>query len=785
VAKELADALDGLQGPFILSDRRLPDSDCVFYRYGGFQALPRLQPDGSKALMITDDHGKDYADVRNPFYSKPAWVIDPFDEPQPKPGLPQLNNGRYAISAALAYSNAGGVYRATDRHTGLEVVIKEARPHILVGRKQLAAQDILVKEYEILTLLAETDRFAQPVELFTEWEHCFLVEQFIDGEQMSSQAIRANPLVNRRFDRSSLIDYYAGQQKHWLGILDALAGAHARDVLVADLSFTNVLVDESNQIKLIDLEAAVRIGRDQPLGFYTPGVSNIDAQYGEADLASDYYGLGALMLGSIMLINNAVGYNPASLPSFLDQLAQDMSLPTELVSIVYDLMRPAPDQHFNPQALHNRIAAIDFTPHPAWQHPVPISLPATHRDGLTAAQIEEIVARTADQIKHSADPDRSDRLFPTYLMAYETNTLSLAYGAAGVLHVLHEIDGDVPDRMLTWLLAADWTDPEACPPGLYSGVAEIAWVLDELGQPELARRALTAAMNHPLVYADPGIHNGLAGIGLACLRLGHTSDDPAFASQAMRWALDCGEQLLRRMVIDERGAHWPAAHSLRSTTGSAEPTPIGYAYGASGISLFLLYLSLATGDPEWLRLGRRGLDFDLSWSYQLDAGFVQFPAKTHDPEESPAVIRSYWDEGTAGVATALLRYRAVEDDVQLQRMWQLMRPDLCRKYTVLPQLFHGLAGIGMALLDAAELIGDDDARLEAGRLAKGLSLYAVAREQGLAWPSEQCYRESSDLATGAAGVAMFFNRLRHRSTRRTSNTNFVLDDLLLLSQVHH
>ncbi|HEX8305307.1 MAG TPA: class III lanthionine synthetase LanKC [Jatrophihabitans sp.] len=785
IAKELAQVLAGAPGPFILSDRRVPGSSNVYYRYGGFKALNRLQPDGSNILMIADDQGMDSPDIRHPFYSKPAWATDPFDEPQPPPGLPELNNGRYAITGALAYSNAGGVYRALDKTTGDSVVIKEARPNVLVGRRQFSAQDMLIKEFKILTKLAGTQRFAEPVELFTEWEHLFLVEQFIDGEQMSTRSIRSNPLINRNFDRAHLVGYYQEQQRHWLGLLDAIDGAHQRGVMLSDISFTNVLIDAAGQVVIIDLETAIRIGEDMPVGFHTPGVSNAAAQYGDADLTSDFYSLGALMLGSVMLINNAVGYHPPSLDRFLDELALDLTLPPELPAVIRSLMRPVTSEVPDVTALRASIAAIDFAGHDGWVQPTRISLSATEQDGIATVELDWLVTQTTSQIRATADPHRSDRLFPTYLMAYETNAYSLSYGAAGVLHVLKEVDGAVPPQLLAWLLAAEWTNPELCPPGLYSGTAGIAWVLDRLGQQQAAQRALTAAMEHPLAHTDSGILYGTAGLGMACLRLATSGEDSVFAERALSWAVQCGQQLAARAVHDERGAHWLREHGLPPADGSPRPQPVGYGNGASGIALFLLYLSLATGDEQWLTLGRQGLDHDLSWKFHLREDVVEFPPATHDPGLPPDVIRCYWDEGTAGIATTLLRYRAVADDGALRQAWQLMRPDLCRKYTVLPQLFHGLAGLGMALQDAAELIGDESAGLEARRLARGLAMYAVPREDGVAWPSEQCYRESSDLATGAAGVALFLHRLRAPSTGRSSNQNFVLDELLGTRQVRH
>lgn len=780
IAKELAQVLDGTTGPFILSDRRVPGSDNVFYRYGGFTAVKRLQPDGTDCLMIADPDGNDVPDIRNPFYHKPAWANDPFAEPDAPAGVPELNNGRYAVTRVLTFTNAGGVYVALDKHTGDEVVIKEARPNVLVGARALDAQQTLTKEYQILELLADTGCFVQPVELFKEWEHTFLVEQFIDGEQMSSRSIRLNPLVNGELNRDRLVEYYTEQQQQWLELLSAIAAAHRHGVVLADLSFTNVLIDRlDGRVVLIDLEAAIRTGIDQPLGLHTPGVSSPAAsRAADAVVADDYYSFGALLLGSVMVINSAVGHHPPSLPSFLAELTADLRLPPELAEIITSLMRPAAGSVPDPDQLRQRIEALDFAGHAGWSSPVPMSVAPAERDGIPTAELDRLVTATTAQIRETADLNRSDRLFPMFLMGYETNQYSVSYGAAGVLHVLRQIDGQVDSRFTSWLLSGNWTDPQTCPPGLYTGTAGIAWVLDELGYPEVADRTLAAAARHPLAHVEPGVLSGSAGLGLACLRLAARSQDPERAGQALGYALDCGRRLRDTAIHDERGAHWLPGPGPGQTPESQRPQPIGYSTGASGIALFLLYLSRATGDQSWQELGRQALEHDLSWAWQLPAGFVEFPSRTHPVDEIPKVVRGYWEEGTAGVATTLLRYRVVADDDALRSAWTRMRPDLLRKYAVLPQLFHGLAGVGMALQDAAELLGDAEAGLAARRLARGVALFAVPREHGIAWPSEQCHRDSSDLATGAAGVAMFLHRLRAPADGRSSNVNFVLDELL-------
>ncbi|MGA8116923.1 MAG: class III lanthionine synthetase LanKC [Actinocatenispora sp.] len=782
LAKQLAAALDqGVTGPapapFILSDRRVPDSTRVYYRYGGFASVPRLRPDGVMNLMIRDPAGVEIPDVRGSFYSAPDWAPDPFGHQDVDTEVPQLADGRFTITAALTYSNSGGVYKATDGQTGKTVVIKEARPGALVGRTNTDATEVLAREHLVLTTLTDVEHFVNPVDYFSEWEHVFLVEDYVDGKQMSQIGIATNPILTADCSEGSLRAYYRRHKAWWLALSDAIRTAHRRGVVLGDLSFTNVLVRESDdRLVLIDMEAATRVGVDTSLGLHTPGVSSPAARdTGEDDRAGDYYGLGALILGSVMLVNAAVSFDGRLLAGFTSSLADDLVLPEDLVTLVRDLMDVNADPDGpDPDLIHRRIEQLDVDGHVGWSTPVPLALPAAESAPRDRTEVARLIRSATDLIIASADTNRADRLFPGHFMQFETNPFSVAYGAAGVLHALHVIDGSVPDGFVAWLLAGDVTGE--CPPGLYTGTAGIAWVLDELGYPQVARHALARVMDHALFGAEPGVLMGTAGIGMACLRLWRRLGDP----DMLAWAVRCGETLAATAVRDGRGPHWPVAGDV----DPSEPgVPIGYARGASGIALFLLYLSVATGESSWRTLGRDALGYDLSHAHPIDghAGtpmFDSFPAAAPVDDEPVTMVRSYWDEGSAGIATALLRYLAFDEDEYLSACWQRMRPDVCRKYAIMPQLFHGLAGMGMVLLDAVELIGDHQALAEAWRTADGVRLFASGTPDGTAFPGEQCLRQSTDLATGSAGVLLFLDRLGKVGDGTRTNPNFVLDELL-------
>ncbi|MBM9508897.1 class III lanthionine synthetase LanKC [Actinacidiphila acididurans] len=788
VAGALTEALRGFDGPYVLSDRRYPGSRVVSYRYGGFARIVRLQPIGVPELLIQSPDGSLVPDERTPYWTVPAWATDPVTATHrgpaaaaPKaaapakaasstaasstaaPGTKRLLDGRYEVEGAIAFSNRGGIYHGIDTVTGADVVLREARPGVEIGPHGIDAVELLRHEHTLLTELADSGLFVRPLGFFTRWEHSFLVEEVVEGTHFGTLTTTQNPLYELDMTPGRLVDYYQRFQRLWLQLADAIAYAHERGIVLGDLSMTNVMVTPDDRVRIIDLESAFHEGVDHGAGLSTPGMVTrraLAARHG--DRRTDYYALGAVMLATVFACqqNDIVEHD---LPlRLLGEVAADLALPAELVSLITDLFAEDADLP-EPAALRRRIADLPFAT--AWRqapplaHPVPAEStrsPDLHR--RIAAVLDGVVA----YMEGTADTTREDRLFPADALVFETNPLSLAHGAYGCLHAMHSLRQDVPDTLLAWALSRS-TAHAAMPPGLYYGSAGVAWALSAMGHRDQAVNVLRGAAGHPLQYTEPGVLTGAAGHGMACLRLWRDSGLPEFLDRAR----ETGEHLAATARWEDGRAYWP---------DSAGEVPVGYGNGASGVAMFLLALHAATGDGSTLALGRAALDFDLSCVVYSPSGLAQFPS--YRPGDIPAVRRSYWDEGTAGVLTTLLRYWHVTGDDLLRKQVDRLLPDARHKYTAFPQLFHGISGIGNALLDAYEFLGDPELLGDAERAAEAVLCSAVRRPEGIVFPGEQTLRESCDLATGSAGVALFLDRVRHAAPGLRTNRNFVLDDLL-------
>lgn len=776
IGEKLKRALNGFRGPHVLTDRRWPGTDCLFYRYGAFRRRQLLRPDGTYSFVIEQPDGALVDDRRNPYWDPPEWIVDPVAAPPKavtKPtitGPPRLNAGRFSVTSALQFSNRGGVYRGVDQRNGNEVVIKESRPFITLGRHRIDAIEALEKEHRLLRKLADTGRFVRPVDFFRQDGHAFLVEEFISGRHLGQTTIAENPLYRGSLSAPDVTRYLVRMTPLWRQVAEAICVAHDRDIILGDLSFANIIVNELDEVRLIDLECAFERGVDRQVGLFTPGMASpTTLKSGIATTENDYHALGAIIFGSIMLATSFCGFYPEARARFLDELKSDLALPHELMDIIAMLDRSnlaSEDLRQTGPTLIQTLSrpASLIAARPRLESPALSRLSRQGRKPLVEA-VTKTVSGIESYLVKTADATRHDRLFPSDLSVFETNPLSIAFGAAGVLYALKRMKGSAPSLLVDWLSNKSKGDLDL-PPGLYLGQAGVAWVLNELGLAPQAISLMRLTRSHDLLQEESGILIGCSGYGLACLKLWSQGLGEEFLDDAV----NVGTLLLSSAIENERGVHW------RDSDGGIS---LGYGHGASGIALFLLYLSCASANSEFSRVGRRALDFDLShciWQGQKVAGF---PARVLDDLDGPPVVpRGYWDAGSAGILTSVVRYLAVTGDTALHGWLDALTSNVCQKYAVFPQLFHGLAGLGNSLLDAWDLLQEDRYLAEAWQVAEGVQLFRIDRPEGIGFPGEQGIRESCDFATGGAGVGLFLDRLLKAEAGVTGNFNFVVDELL-------
>ncbi|WP_192797306.1 class III lanthionine synthetase LanKC [Bacillus thuringiensis] len=748
--RELIEALyielKPFEGPYILSDRRYKDCKVLYYRYGGITAWEWRDYAGSNVPMLIAPDRQLMPDDRQPYFSTPPWITDPFlpeDEEQIN-GEPILKNGRYTVIEAIAFSNTGGVYLGQDNETNQKVLIKEARPHTEVSTNGTDAITLREKEWRILNKLKDTGLVPRPLDFFWDWEHLFIVESYIEGRTLQEYPSTSSPLmlinpseeqVRQRFEEIITIGK---------NIAKALEVLRENRIVFGDLTPNNVIVDQALNIKLIDFEGVYEVGANDTAALFTDGFVTTD-RFSRTELrySDDYYALGAILLSLLFgpTFPHLSYLEPRIHKTFLEEFQRDFCLPDDLIETILSLLNPVEENRLHPEQVVQIFESIKVEPR--------ISAPKLIPD----SQIEKILEGISKHILSVATPDRSDRLFPAD--PANINPLNISYGALGVAYVLRKFNGAIPKEIMDWILRES-PGTDKYPAGFFVGLSGIAWALSEQGLLERGVDVLEKASHHHHLFKTPDLFYGAAGFGLTNLYFWQQTKEQRYLDESVR----VGQWLLETKHEDEHGYFWPSSHGT---------TYIGFGHGSSGIALFLLYLSQATGESIFLSAARRALEFDISFGVRME-NYISFPLDTKNSK----VVYPYWFWGSAGVCTTLLRYVTVTGDKEFRRVLRNIAQDAFRKYTVFPGLFNGISGLGNFLIDCYQFTREECYLQQAHRVASGVKLFMIERPTGISYPGDHLYRLSTDLATGSAGVGFFLHRLLHG----TPNFSFMPDGLL-------
>lgn len=748
LAEKLHEATREFNGPYILSDRRYKDSKVIYYRYGGIQSVSILNVNGERTPVLISPEGERIPDIRHPYFVVPPWTKDPCGEEAlpaaaQRPAEVLLKDGRYRVKAVLRYSNSGGVYVAEDRESGTDVVIKEARPGV---ESTLDSMTLLAKEFRLLSAVKEYGLAPQPIDYFQDWEHVFLVQEFVKGFSVPTFSSRNNVTLLTNPTHEKVQTYYDKFRKIFLQLARHIEQLHQCGIVFADLSPENLMIHrETLQLWILDFEGAYQIGVDPPITLFTAGFAYADQMNGSpATFASDYFAMGAIMHFTLAPVNEIFMINPKARYTFIKSVIQDIGFPAAVGTVISQLLDKVPENRPTPAAVIEILERETEVSEPRFESAGPEALP----------RYQEDVCKIVRHILGVATYDRRDRLFPSAGTVFRTNPLSIAHGACGVAYFLNKTTGRLADPVADWILQSLQELPYL-PPGLYIGLAGIAWVLAECGFLNEAKTIFSKSIGHRLLPDAVDLYYGVAGWGLGALKMFSVTQDEVYLDTAR----EAAQRLLSSKQEDERGYYW-----------GDKDIPIGFAHGASGISLFFLYLYLATRDELFLDAGQKAIAYDLSHSSPtLDGDGFSWKRST----ETPQIIYPYWIYGSAGVGTALLRYYRLTGSAEYRQALDKIFLDTNRKYAVFPNHDKGLAGLGEFNLDLYQLTRDRSHFDGALRVATGISLFRVENSKGLTFPGQPLGRASCDIATGSSGVGHFLHRLSHPELE----SPFVLDCL--------
>ncbi|MGY0235042.1 class III lanthionine synthetase LanKC [Longispora urticae] len=691
--KALAAELEGVEGPYVLSDLRI-GAGPVHVRYGSFTDRSFLGEDGEPVPAIATPDGQLVPDSRRPVFTVPEWVTVPefLEEHRAAQQAVSEADFPFQIEAVLHFSNGGGVYRARDERDGRRVVLLEARPHAGLDADGLDAVARLYRQREILSVLSETGFVPECLGIFQAWEHHYLVLEHIEGNPLTEEIHARYPLAHHPGGPTAqqLASYTTWATSVVGQLRSAVAEIHERGLFYGDIHPHNLIVRPDGRLALIDFEFAgaardKRRSRVAAPGFMPPeGVDGLDA---------DEYQMSAVELYLLMPMNLRRVRAPAQVGHVIAGAQQIFPVDGDFgarLGVGFRSEGPTPFDPADPL-----VASAE----PDW--------PAI-RASLIAG------------IEASATPSRFDRLFPGDPSQYASGPFTLAYGAAGVLYTLGTCGGNVRQEHVDWLVQASLR-AKAARPGFYDGLHGVAYALDALGDTANALNVLDRAMALDASGLPVGLVGGRAGMGLNLVHFAEVTGDGTLMESAARTADGL-------MSVPTRGT--------------------GLLRGMTGAAMLYLRLAEATGDTSFLDHAATALRCDLDRGEMMANGTFQLV-------ERGARTRYliYLDGGSGGLAMVLDWYLRHRDDERMRAVVDAVRVACRATFVREPGLFRGRMGLMATLV---QLGRPEDRAVIDGHIRR-LAWHAQPYAGHLAFPGRKLRRLSMDLATGSAGILLALN----------------------------
>ncbi|MGH8975652.1 MAG: lanthionine synthetase LanC family protein, partial [Acidimicrobiia bacterium] len=386
-----------------------------------------------------------------------------------------------------------------------------------------------------------------------------------------------------------------------------------------------------------------------------------------------------------------------------------------------------------------------------------------------------VTAGVAHWLCHRLGAGTGGHLWPTGPTGTPLDPVNVQSGASGVGLFLARAAGVMDDDHAlrrTLATTAAWVSQQVAdgpprPPGLYFGLSGVAWFLTEAGtvldRGDLTRRANELALALPVLFENPDLSHGTAGIGLGQLHHWLRTGDDRFLARAVLAA----EHLVRTVERIDGGFIWSVPASAPSRLAGTRS--YGYAHGTAGIAGFLLYVAAASGEEQFATTAIEALDGLLGLAQDGAGGSAWWPSGPDDLTCWP-----HWCNGSSGVGTALLRAHVWTGQRRyLNAAVAAARAGLIERWRSSTVQCHGLAGDAELLLDLAAVTGDEGYRAQARQAAASLWLRRRDEGNSIVFPDDTGGAVSAAFGTGMAGVGSFFLRLAAGGPRP-----FMLDELL-------
>lgn len=595
------------KGPYILSDKRWKNGN-VYFRYGGFKQV-FANINGKQVLALKTPDGSYVADERNPFYTLPYFVIEPsvLKDEDEETSYSKLDE--FEVNDALHFSNGGGVYKAISCVDGKTIVIKEGRPQAGIDAIGRDAYTRVKHEGEVLKRLKNCSCVVEFRELFKEWEHIFLVEEFVDGISLQQWVASNYP-----FEKEDRNEYATNALKVLQNLQNAVEEVHSCKVGIGDLQPANIMIQKDLSIKLIDFEVADNIECEQPTGLITIGFFSPKAKTRKS---ADYYSLARIAQYVFLPIGDVQEIDESILQKHFDWIYKKFGIECfEKVKEIYNLSSDLLQISVQNKAIQ----------------PIDICLKNIKFicDNLRQGMISEL--------------SDTEKLINGDIRQYEIkdgvkNVLTGAYGA--ILSLMRT--GEIPLEVKKWMKNnIEIEKIRQMEPGLFIGKSGIASVLIESGMEEVGLKILDD-IDIKKESNDISLISGLSGIGLTFLAVDVYLSINKYQPQVEKIA-----NLLHSKIEE----------NIIPETIDIDFVNVGLLDGWTGVSLFFIALYRKTLEEKWLIDAIKALSKDIEkatfteeLSFQVKDSFRVLP---------------YLAGGSSGIGLAIIEIQ----DILKNNIWK-------------------------------------------------------------------------------------------------------------------
>lgn len=742
IGAALTERLRGFPGPVIENELRLKNDAPVYARYGGF--IPRRQKTklGTYMDFIENKDGEAVPDLR----SFPMYKVLDFSNPFPDAvefNIEKILGERLLRIGPLAETRRSILEVGVDLETSKPCVLKRVKRHSAIdGSNRDAVQRLKVEE-KMLQFLKDTDAVPRRYTLWEDKDWAVLSMELIEGNNLFQYAkARQQDSSITQGDLAKLVN----------NITNIIIKIHKENVVIGDLSPTNIMVEPSGKIKLIDLEFARKRGNKQSNKHGTFGYTAPWVLTGEvARFQDDLYSLGAIIYYLV------TGTDVSSIPNAHSLLVEGDSLPEPWKSIVINLVEKG--QEPTSELLKKTLYGCNLIKDD-------MSFPKVVMVDTKLNQESKSYLPTLEKVGNSilSFGQWSIGVSPVWLSRhpytngekyrdFNMGDAGIAFGMLRIGLATERIDFieasvNVAERL--------WTkSDDIFLPGLFVGEAGIGWLYltlyELLGDSIwLERAAHVSHLVAEMEYDSPDLFHGTAGRGLFHTWVYKYTNDP----EDLTAAVSAAYHLQCTYEMTSEGPLW----NIPNEYGELEEHAYyGIAHGNAGIAYFLAELSnFATF--SWVENLMHKIGESLKNVAERDSK-TGLPSWRDRPN---GVFRNgVWCHGSTGIALMYIRmYQASNEDKYLQLAIQAAENALQQGHRIGPTQCHGIAGLLEVYLDLYEVTKNPEYLMISRRLGERLEkVFVVKTGEDLMICAEFPDVLTSEFMVGASGAAAALARL--------------------------